>query len=340
MKRVGILTAGGDCPGINAALRGVTVPLLEEGVEVLGFLDGFKGLVENLTIPLDRERISGILTRGGTILGTSRFKPDKYPLPGGGKVDRTEQAVETYKTLDLDGLICIGGGGTQKNANTLLQRGLANIITIPKTIDNDIYGTDVCFGYDSAMAIACEAIDRLHTTASSHHRCMLVDVMGNNAGWLALGAGISGGADIILVPEWAFYEEEIIYALEARQRQGKHFSIIVLAEGAHPKDNTLGDLSLPKKFNKQRTLSSYLASFIEEEIRLESRVTSLGHIQRGGSPTPRDRYLATLLGTNAASCFLQGVFGVMVAVRGEEAVPVPLPEVAGKKKILPPNTPG
>lgn len=339
MKRVGILTAGGDCPGINAALKGVVAPLLDQDIEVIGFLDGFRGLVENQTMPLSRQNIFGIISRGGTILGTSRFDPETYPLPGGGKINRRAQAIETYKSLGLDGLICIGGGATQTIAYSLLKRGLENIITIPKTIDNDVYGTDTCFGYDSALTIACEAIDRLNTTASSHHRCMLVDVMGRDSGWLALGAGISGGADIILVPEWAFYQEELIQALETRQKQGKRFSIIVVAEGAHPRNNQLGDLSLPEAPDKRRNLSALLATFIEEELKIESRVTSLGHIQRGGSPTPRDRHLALLLGTNAAACFQEGRFGVMVAMRGEQALPIPLGEAAGRTKTLPKDHP-
>jgi len=339
MKRVGVLTAGGDCPGINAAIRAVTLPLLSSGIEVIGFIDGFKGLIENRTVPLDLPRISGVLTRGGTILGTSRVKPEKYPLPGGGKMDKTAQAVETWEKLELDGLVCIGGGGTQENSFRLMNRGIPRIISLPKTIDNDIAGTDVCFGYDSAMAVASEAIDRLHTTASSHHRCMIVDVMGNNAGWLALGAGVAGGADIILVPEWPFYQEELIMALERRRSLGKLFSIVVVAEGARPCESSLGDTALPQTSGPPQNLSSRLAVFIQDELGIETRVTSLGHVQRGGIPTPRDRFLATLLGTRAAEEVREKRFGAMVAVRGEEAVPVPLEEVAGKKKIIPPDHP-
>ncbi len=335
MKRIGILTAGGDCPGINAAIRGVTLPLLSAGIEVVGFIDGFKGLVDNRTVDLDLPRISGVLTRGGTILGTSRVKPEKYPLPGGGKMDKTALAADTFNRLKLDGLVCIGGGGTQENSFRLTKRGIPRILTIPKTIDNDIAGTDVCFGYDSAMAIASEAIDRLHTTASSHHRCMIVDVMGNNAGWLALGAGVAGGADIILVPEWPFYQEELILALEKRRALGKLFSIVVVAEGAKPHESSLKEIVSPQISGAPQQLSSSLASFIQAELGFETRVTSLGHVQRGGSPTPRDRFLATLLGTKAAEEVLAERFGTMMAVKGEEAVPIPLEEVAGKKKILP-----
>ena len=335
MKKVGILTAGGDCPGINAAIRAVTLPLLSNRIEVIGFVDGFRGLVENRTVALDLPRISSDLTRGGTILGTSQVKPEKYPLPGGGKMDKTAQAVENYASLELDGLVCIGGGGTQENSFRLMNRGIPHILTIPKTIDNDIAGTDVCFGYDSAMAIASEAIDRLHTTASSHHRCMIVDVMGNNAGWLALGAGVAGGADIILVPEWPFYQEELIMALERRRALGKLFSIVVVAEGAKPYESSLGYTALPQTGGPPTNLSSLLATFIQDELGIETRVTSLGHVQRGGTPTPRDRFLATLLGTKAAEEIMAERFGAMVAVKGEAAIPVPLEEVAGKKKVIP-----
>jgi 6-phosphofructokinase 1 len=250
-------------------------------------------------------------------------------------MDKTAQAVENYTNLELDGLVCIGGGGTQENSFRLMNRGIPHILTIPKTIDNDIAGTDVCFGYDSAMAIASEAIDRLHTTASSHHRCMIVDVMGNNAGWLALGAGVAGGADIILVPEWPFYQEELIMALERRRALGKLFSIVVVAEGAKPYESSLGDTALPHAGGAPANLSSLLATFIQDELGIETRVTSLGHVQRGGTPTPRDRFLATLLGTKAAEEVMAERFGTMVAVKGEAAIPVPLEEVAGEKKVIP-----
>jgi 6-phosphofructokinase 1 len=201
VRTVGILTSGGDCPGLNAVIRAIVKTVATEGVEVLGFLEGFTGLVENNFIHLVSEDCSGLLTVGGTILRTSRNKPNKMPAPDGSVRDMTPVAIENYRRLKLDCLICLGGGGTQKSANRLAKEGPLNVVTVPKTIDNDVYGTEVCFGFDTGMTIAAEAIDRLHTTASSHHRVMVVDTMGHNAGWLALGAGVASGADVILIPE-------------------------------------------------------------------------------------------------------------------------------------------
>lgn len=340
IQRLGILTSGGDCPGLNAAIRGVVKPLLEAGVEIIGIQDGFRGLIRNKTIPLTSKETSGLLTEGGTILGTSRIKPYKYPLPNGENEDRTQVAVENFNNLGLDALICIGGGGTQKNAYHLMTHGINKVITLPKTIDNDIYGTDVTFGYDSAMAIACEAIDRLHTTASSHHRCMLVDVMGHNTGWLAMGAGLAGGADVILVPEFPFEEEEIVRALLKREENHKRFSIIAVAEGAMSVEEKKLRSRMSKAEYKTRDriygegVTRDLANLIEARVGIETRITTLGHLQRGGIPTARDRLLASRLGTEAAELVLKDHFGCMVAVKKNKFVPVPLKKIVGKKKYI------
>lgn len=340
IKRVGILTSGGDCPGLNAAIRGVAKPLLERGIQLIGIRDGFRGLIENRTMELGPREISGLLVVGGTILGTSRYKPNKYPdRRTGKKEDRTEDAVENYRKMHLDALVCIGGGGTQRNAYHLYNSGIKNILTLPKTIDNDVWGTDVTFGYDSGMAIACDAIDRLHTTASSHHRCMFVDIMGHNSGWLAMGAGLAGGADVILIPEFPFDKEIMIEALIERERQNKRFSIVVVAEGAITKEEAELRKDMSKKEIKLREkehafLSHNLAALVEERLDLEARVTTLGHLQRGGIPTARDRLLSTKLGTVAAKQIINNNFGVMVAVRNNLFEPIPLSEVAGKKKLI------
>ena len=230
-KHIGILTSGGDCPGLNAAIRGVGKAARDPfKMELIGFRDGFRGLVHDRTMPLEPAMLSGILTDGGTILGTSRDKPHQMPI-GGEIRDMTGAIVETYKRHHLDALICIGGGGTQKNALRLKQAGL-NVVTLPKTIDNDIAGTDISFGFDTAVGIATEAIDRLHSTATSHHRIIVVEVMGHRAGWLALCAGIAGGADVILIPEIPYDLERVADSIRDRARAGKHFSIVVVAEGA------------------------------------------------------------------------------------------------------------
>ncbi|MDC7220692.1 MAG: ATP-dependent 6-phosphofructokinase [Spirochaetales bacterium] len=341
IRRIGILTSGGDCPGLNAAIRGVAKPLQEKGVQIIGIQDGFRGLVENRTMELGARETSGLLVEGGTILGTSRYKPQKYPnSQGGGKSDRTRDAVANYERLHLDALVCIGGGGTHKNAYHLYQNGIPNIVTLPKTIDNDVFGTDVTFGYDTGMSIACEAIDRLHTTASSHHRCMLVDVMGHNTGWLAMGAGIAGGADVILIPEFPFSIDKVVEALIERERKNKRFSIVVVAEGAHSMEEAALRKDMERKELKARDaaysdgLSHDLARIIEERVGIETRITTLGHLQRGGTPTARDRVLASRLGTVAADLIMEGHFGVMAAVRCNEFVAVPLEEMVGKKKYI------
>ena len=353
-KFIGILTAGGDSPGLNAAIRGIgKAAQTSFGMQVIGFRDGFRGVVENRTIRLNSAALSGILTIGGTILGTSRDKPEKMPM-GGQMLDMTEVMVENYRKHQLDALVCLGGGGTQKNALTLLKKGL-NIITLPKTIDNDVALTDVTFGFDTALGIATEAIDRLHSTAHSHHRIIVVEVMGHNAGWLALGAGIAGGADVILIPEIPYDTQKVADAIRRRSHSGKGFSIIAISEGARSKEDAAlirkaeqKKASAKNKENKKKAkieLTEIMAGQADSTLRLskqladltglEARVTILGHIQRGGTPSAGDRLLATRLGTACAGLINDGVSGVMVAARGEGTEPVPLEEVVGKRKTVP-----
>jgi 6-phosphofructokinase 1 len=350
---IGILTAGGDSPGLNAAIRGVgKASIGNYDTQVIGFRDGFRGLMQNRTMRLDPPELSGILTMGGTILGTSRDKPHRMQV-GKEQVDMTDVLVETYHRHHLDALVCLGGGGTQKNAFQLLEQGL-NIVTLPKTIDNDVAMTDVTFGFDTALGIATEAIDRLHTTAHSHHRIIVVEVMGHNAGWLALGAGVAGGADVILIPEIPYDVKVVAEAIRERSRGGSRFSIVAVSEGAvssadaqalakveRKLDKAKGDER--KQLKRQRVAieariadtTRTLSANLEKLTKLESRVTILGHLQRGGTPSAADRLLATRLGTEAARLIHQGVFGVMVAARGDSAVPVPLDEVVGKRRTVP-----
>ena len=353
-KAIGILTSGGDCPGLNAAIRGVGKAARGMyDMQVIGFRDGFRGLVENRIVRLDNGALSGILTLGGTILGTSRDKPHMMPV-GNVTMDMTDVAVDNYHRHHLDVLVCLGGGGTQKNAYRLLKKGL-NIITLPKTIDNDVWGTDVTFGFDTAMGIAAEAIDRLHTTAESHHRIIVVEIMGHNAGWLTLGAGIAGGADVVLIPEIPYDIKSVADAVLGRSRAGKRFSIIAMAEGALSKEEAAAQarskaqksLNSEKDSKKKRravpeqndlpheSASVRLARQLQALTRLDARVTVLGHLQRGGVPSPTDRLLATRLGTACAEWIEQAKYGVMVAVRGEMCEAVPLADVAGRRKTVP-----
>ena len=360
-KHIGILTAGGDSPGLNAAIRGVAKAALNEyDMQVIGFRDGFRGLVENRIVRLESSSLSGILTVGGTILGTSRDKPHKMKV-GGKTQDMTDVIVENYQANHLDALVCLGGGGTQKNALQLKRKGL-NVITLPKTIDNDVFGTDVTFGFDTALGIATEAIDRLHSTAHSHHRIIVVEIMGHRAGWLTLGAGIAGGADVILLPEVPYSVDSVADAILQRMKNGKNFSIVAIAEGAMSQDEAkemdaaedrlqkaieLDD----KKARKQakdtiRVMEAgrgdhtlKLAHQLEERTGLESRPTILGHLQRGGTPSAADRLLATRLGTACADMIQSGVYGVMVAARGEGVEAMPLEDVAGRKKLVPSGHP-
>ncbi len=351
-KLIGLLTSGGDSPGLNAALRGIGKAVLGRyGMEVIGFRDGFRGLMENRSQALDSSSFSGILTIGGTILGTSRDKP--YAMPVGGKMmDMTDVIVDNYRKHHLDALVCLGGGGTAKNAYHLMQHGL-NVITLPKTIDNDVALTDATFGFDTALGIATEAIDRLHSTAHSHHRVVVLEVMGHRAGWLALGAGIAGGADVILIPEIPYEVEKVAEAILSRSRSGHGFSIVAIAEGAMSKEAAAAlaekkkDKDKKKKEPKQSARaenesdelatghSLRLARQLETLTGLESRVTILGYLQRGGIPSAGDRLLATRLGTACASFINQDIYGVMVAARGDGAEAVPLEKVVGKLKTVP-----
>jgi ATP-dependent phosphofructokinase / diphosphate-dependent phosphofructokinase len=358
MKQIGILTSGGDCPGLNAAIRGVCRAGQDVfGMHFVGFRDGFRGLVHDRTMPLESSALSGILTDGGTILGTSRDKPHRMPV--GGKVqDMTDAAVETYRKHHLDALVCIGGGGTQKNALHLQKAGL-KIITLPKTIDNDVACTDVSFGFDTALGIATEAIDRLHSTAMSHGRVIVVEVMGHRAGWIALGGGIAGGADVILIPEIPYDVGEVAEAIRRRTRAGRTFSIVAVAEGAMSRQQAGTVQKLAAAKGKARTkatrkeASDRLQAFHAEHVNhtvtltrdlerltgLESRLTILGHLQRGGAPSAADRVLATRLGASCAEFLHQGLHGVMVAIRGEGVEAVDLKDVAGQKKLVPHDHP-
>ncbi len=356
-KRIGILTAGGDSPGLNAAIRGIGKAAIDTyGMTVIGFRDGFRGLAENRSQPLDH-RLSGILTVGGTILGTSRDKPHRM-LVDGEVVDMTGAVVDTYKKHRLDALVCLGGGGTAKNALRLVRAGL-DVITLPKTIDNDIVMTDASFGFATALDIATEAIDRLHSTAHSHHRIIVVEIMGHRAGWLALGAGVAGGADVILIPEVPYDVNSIAAAIRRRVQSGSAFSIVAVAEGARSPEDAAAFEAAELRKKKASTPDEIreavaalaaveaahagntyrLAAQLEALTGLESRVTILGYVQRGGTPSAADRLLATRLGSAGADLINQGVFGVMVAARGEGAEPVPLDQVAGKRKPVPPDHP-
>lgn len=321
-KRIGILTAGGDCPGLNAAIRGVgKTAIVEYGMQVLGFNAGFSGLINNEYQELKESQLSGILTLGGTILATSREKPYKL-VEDGSENDKPEKIIKNYHKLGLDCVVCIGGNGTMKTASLLSKEGL-NIIGIPKTIDNDVWGTDVTFGFDSAVQIATDAIDRLHTTANSHQRVMIIEVMGHNAGWLALYSGLAGGGDIILLPEIQFNIDSIVKNIEKRYTDKKPYSIVVVAEGIKKPQN--------------ESAASYIAKAIQEHTNIETRETVLGYIQRGGSPSSMDRILATHYGAFAAQCIAEERFGSMVAMKNNELVTVPLDEVGGKLRLVEPS---
>ena len=351
---IGLLTSGGDTPGLNAALRGMGKSAIKKyDMQLIGFKDGFRGLMENRSMPMDQKTLSGILTLGGTILGTSRDKPHKMPI-GGKMMDMTDVIVENYHKQHLDALVCLGGGGTVKNAYQLMKKGL-NVITLPKTIDNDVALTDMTFGFDTALGIAVDAIDRLHSTAHSHHRIIVVEIMGNRAGWLTLGAGVAGGADVILIPEIPYNIDLVADSILRRARNGSPFSIVAIAEGAMPTDTHKKLNSIISKLekaeekeekqklkleikkikteNKKTTFD--VAHQLESMTGLEARVTILGHLQRGGTPSAADRLLATRLGTACTEYIKKGQFGIMVAARGNGTEPVPIDQVAGKTKLVP-----
>ncbi len=318
--RIGILTSGGDCPGINATIRGVCKTAINHyGMEVFGIHSGFRGLLDDDIIQLTDNSLSGLLNMGGTILGTSREKPFKRKGVSSMSEDKPAILLNTIKKHQLDCIVCIGGNGTQKTAAKLSDVGV-NVISIPKTIDNDVWGTDVSFGFDSAVSIATDAIDRLHSTASAHQRVMVIEVMGHKAGWIALYSGMAGGGDIILLPEIPFDIHRIGDAIIGRLKKGKPYSIVVVAEGIPTVDG--------------KKAAQYIAEEIEYETGFETRETVLGYIQRGGSPTAFDRNLATRMGGHATELIATGQFGRMVSLKGSEISSVPLSEVAGKLKLV------
>jgi len=319
--KIGILSAGGDCPGINATIRGVGKAALTYGMEVIGVLDGYSGLIFNDHIQLDERHLSGILTLGGTILGTSREKPFKKK-EGDPIANKPQMIKQNYDKMGIDCLVCIGGNGTQKTAAQLSEMGI-NVVGIPKTIDNDVWGTDITFGFDTAVNIATEAIDRLHSTANSHKRVMVIELMGHHAGWITLYAGVAGGGDVILIPERDYDIDKVNEVLLERMHKGKPYSIVVVAEGI--------------KTGKKEGIpaGAYIADLIEKGTKIETRVTVPGYTLRGGSPSPFDRILATRMGTSAASLIHKRDFGKMVAIHNNEMKAVPLKDVGGKTRLVP-----
>jgi len=332
--RIGVLTGGGDCPGLNAVIRAVVRKAIDEhGDQVIGFRDGWRGVLEGAFDELTHESIRGILPRGGTILGSSRTNPYK-------REDGVERLRATLSDFNIDGLIAIGGEDTLGVANRLGGEGI-DVIGVPKTIDNDLGGTDVTFGFDTALAIATEAIDRLHTTAESHNRILVVEVMGRTAGWIALHSGIAGGADVILIPEIPFDVDEVCRLINRRHERGRYFSIVVAAEGATPRDGTMelpGDTSVDE-FGHPRLggIGYALEREIESRTGFETRATVLGHVQRGGSPTPFDRVLATRLGLAAVDAAHDGAWGSMVALHGTEIERVALADAVAEVRHVPPE---
>jgi ATP-dependent phosphofructokinase / diphosphate-dependent phosphofructokinase len=320
---IGVLTAGGDCPGINAAIRGIgKTAILKYGMKVIGISSGFSGMINRDWYEMKEDQLSGILTLGGTILGTSREKPFKNKAGDNSEIDKPGLIIKHYKELGLDCLVCIGGNGTQTTAYKLAKEGL-NVIGIPKTIDNDVWGTDFTFGFDSAVNIATEAIDRLHTTANSHQRIMVIEVMGHDTGWLALYSGIAGGGDLILLPEITYDLNIISTYLKKRALHKKKYSIVVVAEGIYtPKDISAG---------------AYIAERIKKMIGIETRETKLGYTQRGGTPSPIDRVLATRYGSLAAELIANEKYNCMVAINNEILNTIPLEKVGGKVKMVPPD---
>lgn len=341
MRKIGMLTSGGDCQALNAAMRGVVKTLLngKEEVEIYGFIDGYKGLIYGKFRMLTGKDFSGILTKGGTILGTSRtpFKTIQEPDERG--LNKVEAMKQNYYKLQLDCLVILGGNGTHKTANLLRKEGL-NIVTLPKTIDNDLWGTDMTFGFQSAVNIATDAIDYIHTTAASHARVFIVEVMGHKVGWLTLNAGIAGGADIILLPEIPYDIDKVIQKIEERDKNGSRFTIIAVAEGAISKaDAKLSKKELKEKMKKNPypSVSYEVAAAIQKKTGREVRVTVPGHMQRGGSPCPYDRVFASRLGSEAGRMIMDGQYGFMVGYKNREIVKVPLEDVAGKLKMLSPD---
>ncbi len=342
LERIGVLTGGGDCPGLNAVIRAVTKAALDNGHrEIIGIEDGYLGLIENRMKTLTNSSVSGILTQGGTILGScNKANPAKYLVREGDKwvaKDVRDQVVANYKAAGLDALVVIGGDGTMSGAAELVERGL-KIVGVPKTIDNDLWGTDITFGHDTAVATATDALDKVHTTASSHHRVMVVELMGRYAGWLTLRAGIAGGADVILIPEIPFDIDKVIDKCMHRSWHGKRFTIIAAGEGAKPVggklfvDHIVENSPDPIRLGG---IAKYLADEIEKRSGLESRSIVLGHVQRGGSPTSHDRILATKFGYHAFELMMADRFNRVVVYRDGKIDSVSLTEIAGKVRTVP-----
>lgn len=344
--KIGVLTGGGDCPGLNAVIRAVVKTAINDyGMEVVGFLDGYEGLIENRYRKLTSNDVSGILTLGGTILGTSnRADPFHFPVLQDDEyiyIDRSSQAVQNFERLGLDVLIAIGGDGTMAASAGMTKKGI-QIIGVPKTIDNDLYGTDQTFGFDSAVTTATEAIDKVHSTAQAHHRVMIVEVMGRYAGWLALASGVASGGDIILIPEIPYEIDVICDRIKTRNRDGRNFSIIVIGEGAKPEGGEMVVKRLiansPDKI-RLGGISNQLAAQIEGITTLETRVTILGHLLRGGTPTAFDRILASRFGSEAVHLAYQRKFGNMVALQGNAISSIPIEQVAGKLRKVEKDNP-
>lgn len=343
-KRIAILTGGGDCPGINAVIRAVTKKaIIEYDMEVIGIKDGYEGLIENRYIKLEYNDVSNILTLGGTILGTTKkANPYHFAIKKGKRLefkDLSNVVIENIKKLNLNCLVCIGGDGTLGIAYRLFKDGIP-IVGVPKTIDNDLKGTDITFGFNSAVSIATEGIDLVHTTAESHHRIMIVEVKGHHSGWIALHSGVAGGADVILIPEIPYDINQIAEVIEGREKKGKRFSIVVVAEGARPKDGKVVIQRIVEESTDPIRLGGIgfaLGEQIEKLTEFDTRTVVMGHLQRGGSPTPFDRVLATQLGTRAVEMIVKKEFGYMVGVKGNSLVNVPLQVVAQGPKTVPLN---
>lgn len=344
MRKLGILTGGGDCPGLNAVLRAVVKTAMARGYEVIGFLDGFSGVVEERYMFLNASAISGLLHRGGTILGTNnRDNPFHYPVRRGEGTeyeDRSQQALVNMDRLGLEALITIGGDGTLAVGRDLTEIG-ARIVGVPKTIDNDLAATDQTFGFDTAVTTATEALDRLHTTAESHHRIMVLELMGRYTGWIALQSGLAGGADVILIPEIDWKLEKVVAKIEERRRRGRAFSIVVVAEGVK---TPAGERVISRRVEGSEEavrlggIGQVVGQMLEEASGIETRVTVLGHIQRGGSPTAFDRVLATRFGVKAVQLAIAGSFGVTVCLRGNEVTSVSLEEATRKPRGVDPGS--
>jgi phosphofructokinase-like protein len=339
VKRIGVLTGGGDAPGLNAVIRAVVKAACNRGIEVLGLEDSFDGLLDqSRTRPLTPKHVTGILRLGGTILGTTnRGNPFEYPLETAeGSVDYSDRVVETFEKMGLDALVVIGGDGTLMIAHQFYLKGIP-IVGVPKTIDNDIWGTTSCFGFDTAVSFAADAIDRLHSTAEAHRRIMVVEVMGRYSGWIALHAGVAGGADVILLPEIPFDMEKVVSRCRERESFGARFSIVVVAEGATPINGKKVLLEEASKGHVERLggIGAVVAARLEELTGKETRCVVLGHLQRGGAPTAFDRVLATRFGGKAVELLTRGVFGRMVANNPPDIVPIPLADVVGKTKTVP-----